>query len=115
MIPFANNPWFVAIVRGASGAILGGIALFYLLEHRAQRRAKSGLLGRIDTADKLLEKNTERALSEYEDITKIPSVAKYPHIYVRIKHNEGIGYCKLAEVRNKERTSARQLQPMRRL
>ncbi|TKJ45245.1 hypothetical protein CEE35_04595 [Candidatus Aerophobetes bacterium Ae_b3b] len=105
---FGHNPVFIAIISTVIGGILVGIALFYLFEYRAERRAKTALMADINNADELLEANmTDDALAIYQNTLKTVSVRKYPEIYAHIKHNEGICYYELANVRDKEQNLTR--------
>ncbi len=105
---FINNPWLVAVVGGAIGAILAGIVLFYWFEHRAQKKDKIALKARTNNADELLKKNrTDDALAIYQDMLKTVSVRKYPEIYAHIKHSEGMCYSALASVSDKEENLTR--------
>jgi len=103
MIFDINNPWLVGIIGGAIGAVLAGIILYYLFEHRKQKISKTILMTFINNADKLLGKNmTQDALKIYKDMLKVVSGKKEPGVYGHIKNNEGICYCNLAILLNKE-------------
>ena len=103
-----DNPLLVAVIGGAIGCILAGIALFYLFEYRAEKIAKTALIARVNSADEFLDKNMiDDALAIYEDILKTATARKYSEIYAHVKHNEGICYFDLAYGGEKEENLSR--------
>ena len=98
-----SNPWLVAILGGAIGAIIAGLVLYYLFEYRKEKILKSTRMTIITNADSLLKKNMIRdALKIYAEMLKIISERKDPEDYAHLKNNEGICHSKLAELSNKE-------------
>jgi tetratricopeptide (TPR) repeat protein len=98
-----NNPWLVGIFAGFLGAILIEIARYYLFGRRERRRFISILESSLNNAEQLLEKNMgKEALNIYIEMLKKVSKKREPVLYGNIKDKEGICYCKLAYISNKE-------------
>src|SRR3989304_1659301 len=98
-----NNPWLVGIIGGALGAIVAGIVLYYLFEHRKQKILRSILMTSKDNADRLLEKNmTGEALEIYNKVLQSISEKGDQKFYGNIKNSKGECYLNLATIKDKE-------------
>jgi tetratricopeptide (TPR) repeat protein len=98
-----NNPWIIAVIGGATSAIIAGVILFYLFEYREKRISRTILITSVNNADGLVEKDMiEDGLSIYKDVLKKVSEENESELYGHIKHMEGFCYYRLAFVRNKE-------------
>lgn len=98
-----TNPWIVAIIGGAIGAVLAGIILYYSIEYRKGKNLKNIRMNLINNADVLLERNMpEDALKIYTDLLSLVYEKKDTEVYGHIKNKEGICYYNLSTLNNKE-------------
>ena len=98
-----NNPWFRGIIVGAIAGLLAGVVLFYLSVSRSTRITRTNPMSHVNNADQLLRSDeVDDALLKYEEVLREVSEAKYPDIYARIKHDQGICYTELARIADKE-------------
>jgi len=87
----ANNPWMVAVVGGAIGAVLAGLILYLLFERRKEKRAKGSLKRQIEdlgnSPNSSDAKKIEDTIAKYDELLKNTSE---PDAYGQIKLNLGI-------------------------
>jgi tetratricopeptide (TPR) repeat protein len=85
----ANNPWMVAVVGGAIGAVLAAV----FVERRKEKRAKASLMRQIEelshSTNSSDAKKIEETIAKYEELLKGTSE---PVAYGKIKFN--IGKCR---------------------
>ncbi len=98
-----NNPWLIAIFGGVISAVFAGVILYYLFRNSKRKRFISITESSVNNADQLLEKEMyKEALAKYIEILKNVSEKREPMLYSNINDKEGICYCELAEISNKE-------------